>query len=127
MTERSDGNELRGGTERTGFDGGTGRYGQVLTTGQDGRGRCCRRDGTVQRQVLSTGRDGKGTCPPRDGTVNYNARDFLDGTGRYELTVGEIVDGQGRGGTTVPFLMTVLPSRPVPSRRYRQYRPVNKP
>ena len=31
----------------TGFDGGTGRYGQVLTTAQDVRGRFCRLEGTV--------------------------------------------------------------------------------
>ena len=36
----------------------------------------------------------------RDGTVTGY---FLDGTGRYELTVVEIVDGTGRDGTTVPF------------------------
>ena len=30
--------------------------------------------------------------PRRDATVKCNGREFLDGTGRYELTVGEIVD-----------------------------------
>ena len=35
--------------------------------------------------------------------VRCNRRDFLDGTGRYELTVGEVVNGTGRDGTTVPF------------------------
>ena len=45
---------------------------------------------------MSTGPDGKGIFPRRDGTVKCNARDFLDGTGRHELTVGEIVDGAGR-------------------------------
>ena len=48
-------------TVGTGFDGGTGRYGQVLTE-RDGRGRFCRRDETVR---------------------GY----FLDGTGRVGITV----------------------------------------
>ena len=77
-----------------------GRYGQVLTTGRDDRGRFCRRDGTVAGFV-GTGRKGK--FPRRDGTVKCNGRYFLDGMGRYELTVGEIVDGTGQDGTTVPF------------------------
>ena len=47
---------------------------------------------------MNVGRDGKGIFSRRDGTVQCNGRDFLDGTGRCELTVGEIVDG-----TTVPF------------------------
>ena len=92
LTGRS---EWRDETVRTGFDGGTGHQGQVSTAGRDGRGRFCRRDGTIRG-------------------------DFLDGTGRYESTVGEIVDGTGprfhfSDGITIS------------SRRYRQYRPVNKP
>ena len=56
LTGRSDGNEWRGGTVGTGFDGGTGPYGQVLT-GRDGRSRFCRRDGTVRGYFLDgTGR-----------------------------------------------------------------------
>ena len=58
LTGRSDGNEGRGGTVGTGFDsgdltigtgleGGTGWYGQILTTGRDGRDRFCIRDRTV--------------------------------------------------------------------------------
>ena len=68
-------------TVGTGFDGGTGRYGQVF----------------------STGRDGKGIFPRRDETVKCNGRYFLDGSGRYELTVGEIVDGTGWDGTGPRF------------------------
>ena len=54
------------------------------------------------------GRDGRERFCRRDGTVRGY---FLDGTGRYELTVGEIVDGTGprfqfQDGVTVP-------SRPV--------------
>ena len=56
---------------------------------------------------------GKGILPRRDGTVECNGRNFLDGNGRYELTVGEIVDGTGRDHGSI--LTTVLPSRPVPS------------
>ena len=111
-------------TVATGFDGGTGRYGQVLTTGRDGRGRFCRRNGTVGAGFVD-GRDGKGIFPRRDGTVKCNGRDFLGGTGRFELSVGDIVDGTGRDHGSI--LTTVLPSRPVPSRHCRQYRPVNKP
>ena len=63
--------------------------------------------------------------PRRDGTVKYNRRDFLDGTGRYESTVGKIVDGTGQDGTTVSFWRRFY--RLVPSCIYRQYGPVNKP
>ena len=56
----------------TGFDGGTGRCVQVFTTGQDGRGRFCRRDGTVRGYFLDgTGRKsatGDIFSPGRDGT-----------------------------------------------------------
>ena len=97
-------------TVGTGFDGRTGRYGQVLT-GRDGRGRFCRRDGTVGAGFLSTGRDGKGIFPRRDGTVKCNGRYFLDGRGGYKLTVGEIVYGTGRDHGSM--LTKVLPSRPV--------------
>ena len=61
-------------------------------------------DGTGREgKVLSKGRDGKGIFPRRDGTEKCNGRYFLAGTGRDKLTVGEIVDGTGRDGTTVPF------------------------
>ena len=66
----------------TGFDGGTGRYGQILTAGRDRMGRFGRQDGRVeagfvdgtglQGQVLSMGRDSKGICPRRDGTGRVN-------------------------------------------------------
>ena len=67
LAGRSDGDEWQGGmvgtgfdrdlTVGTGFDGGTGRYGQVLTAGRDGRGRFCRRNRTVgARFVDGTGR-----------------------------------------------------------------------
>ena len=98
-------------TVGTGFVGGTGRYGLFLTTGRDGRGRFCRRDGTVGAGFLSTGRDGKGIFPRRDGTVKCNGRYFLDGRGGYKLTVGEIVYGTGRDHGSM--LTKVLPSRPV--------------
>ena len=78
-------------TGGTGFDGGAGRYGQVLATGRDGRGTFCRRDGTVS---------------------GY----FLDGTGRHGLTVGETVDGTGRDGTGPRFCFDdgfTVPSRAV--------------
>ena len=91
-------------TVRTGFDGGTGRYGHVLTTVRDGRDRFCRRAGTV----------GAG---------------FVDGTGRYELTVGEIVDETGRDhhgwfhfddGFTVPS-RAVVTVNTVPSVNHEKH------
>ena len=79
MAERDgrEGYRRRDSTVETGLDGGTGRYGQVLTTGRDGRGIFCRRDGTV---VLTTGRDGWGRFCRRDGTVGAR---FVHGTGQY--------------------------------------------
>ena len=93
------------GTVCVGFNDGTRRHGQVLSTRRDIRGSFV---------------DGKGRFPRRGGTVKCNGGSFLDGTGRYEPTVGEVVDGTGRrfflddGG--------IIPSRP-----YREYRPVNRP
>ena len=54
----------------------------------------------------------KGIFTRRDGTVKCNGRYVLDGTGRYELTVGEIVDGTG---PRFHFDGFTVPSRPVPS------------
>ena len=78
-------------TVGTGFDGRTGRYGQVLT-GRDGRGRFCRRDGTagaglVDGMVRGYFRDGTGRCSAagdifstgRDGTGCDGQPDELPG------------------------------------------------
>ena len=78
---------------------------------------------------MSTGRDGKRIFPRRDGTAKCNGRDFLDGTGRYELTVGEIVDETGRDhhgwfhfddGFTVPS-RAVVTVNTVPSVNHEKH------
>ena len=61
---------------------------------RDGRYRFLRRDGTIGTG-FDSGTERKGKFPRRDGTVKSNGGYFLGGTGRYELTVGEIVDGTG--------------------------------
>ena len=53
--------------------------------------------------VFATGWDGKEIFSRRDGMVKCDGIYSLGGTGRYESTVGQINDGMGRDGTTVPF------------------------
>ena len=58
-------------------------------------------------------RDGKGIFPRRGKTVKCNGRDFLDGSGRYELTVGELStgrDGTGRDHSSILMTVFTVPS-----------------
>lgn len=78
----------------------------------------------VEGQVLTAGKDGKGRLSRRYEAVMNNGRYFLDGTGRYESSVGQIANNP-RDRTGGRVLTMVY--RPVPSGRYRQSRPVKQP
>ena len=109
-------------TAGSGFDGGTGRYRQVLKTGRDGRGRFCRRDRAVGAGFADgTGRYGDVSSTGRDGKVQPERFSRRDGTVRVNGRQNCRRDGTGRDHGF--FLTTVLPSRSVlylPSIRSRQ-------